>query len=726
MASETPEWNADRTETAVASIVDGDKTASVDALADHHVTITVNTPANANCQHALFTVVNLFARLHPIVSHVAIHLPTDAERDVYVPGVTAGTVVESVTRLADVIDSPVTVSQVDDVPSGTDATLQLGAGAADATVSIGSDGWLVHVATNGATTGFSGQVNPVGSYTAGCMGVAEVFKHVLRSAVSAEDLAVSVTPITETTFSTYDYTVDPDRPDNPDLPSVVNIDDLNVIGVGAGGGALVQTLSALDAVTGTVRLVDSDEVSASNLNRYIWAYRSDVGEKKAEVGKQVLVDAHPALTFAVRAYPQPYIEFADAVDAEAFELVVSTVDTVRGRKQIQWDLPQTILDAATNQDGDYVVLRVAFGEGQCLACKHQGREDGVTREMAVLSEHIGLDTDTLVDMNTNNAAFTDEQVAAIEASVDGDDITVPDPGERFSDWFRQHCGHIDLGGVNMEVPVPFLPVTAGVLLAGEVIKQRHFPDAQLDNRFTHNMLGQPRGVMHRFTKPHDDCEICRDTAVVDRYEEKWERSGTAAVVRFINEAYPANRSAPSQADVVEYLYQQDALPGSDPEVRTRQILENVASATRNHIRNLVDEVGLLEEHEPQGGRSFIFHERREERINEDLGAEVDEEIERLLDHVEADDAVRRFVAALLDIETEDHDAEEVVQAIRDRFFDIEDEEERMDLFDAVAQELEAEDVDTEAYEYAPIGWRRTSNRYTLTQQAVNLYERGER
>ena len=51
--------------------------------------------------------------------------------------------------------------------------------------------------------------------------------------------------------------------------------------------------------------------------------------------------------------------------------------------------------------------------------------------------------------------------------------------------------------------------------------------------------------------------------------------------------------------------------------------------------------------------------------------------------------------------------------------------ERMDLFDEIAQEIEAADVEKGDHDYAPIGWRRTSNRYTLTQRAVDLYE-GER
>jgi hypothetical protein len=726
MASETPSWNSGRTETALASLVDGDPDGDVTAVADRRVTVSVAEPANENCQHVLFTTVNLLARLHPIVGEVVVALPRDADREVHVSGADTGTVGESVAELDALIGSPVTVRQTVET-DGADATLHLGTGASGATVSVGSDGWLVHVATDGTATPFGDQVNPVGSYAAACMGVAEVFKAVLRESVGEESIRGRLTPVESVTFSTYDYSVDRASPANPELPDIVNLHNLNVVGVGAGGGALVQTLSALDAVRGTIRLVDSDEVSASNLNRYIWAYRRDVGSMKAEVGKRVVVNAHPALTFSVQAHPEPYIQFSDRVDSDTLELVVSAVDTVRARKQIQWDFPETVLDAATNQQGDYVVLRVAFGEGQCLACKHQGRQDGVEREMSVLSEQIGLDTETLVEMNTDNAAFTREQVDRVAEYVDGDaDITVPEPGERFSDWFRLHCGHIDLGGADMEVPVPFLPVTAGVLLAGEVIKKRHFPDAVVDNRFTHNMLGVPVEGMHRFTNPHPDCEVCGDSDAVARYEEKWDAAGKPAVINFINEEYPTNRSAEGQADIVAYLYGQDAFPGTDPEVRTRQILEGVPTATRNHIDNLVNEVGLVEQHEPQGGRSFIFHERTEDRLyDEDLGPIIDEEVERLLAHVEDDAEVRQFVAALLDIATEDIEPEDVVEAIRGRFFAVEDEEDRMGLFDEVAQEIEAADVDKEEYEYAPIGWRRTSNRYTLTQRAVNLYE-GER
>jgi hypothetical protein len=374
------------------------------------------------------------------------------------------------------------------------------------------------VATADAAVTFTEQENPVGAYTAGCLAVAEVFKHVLQT-VAGDAVSVNIAPVEDSVFSTFDYSVNAVEPANPSLPETVDVETLYIFGVGAGGGALLHVLSAVDQVAGTVQLVDSDEVSRSNLNRYIWAFADDVDAMKTEIGQQRLRAAHPDLD--VRSYPVPYAEFADAAVSDQFDLVISTVDSAAAREEIQWDLPRMILDAATNQRGDYVVSRVVLGETQCLGCKHSQR-DGKRQELAVVADRLGLSTDTVEEMDKDNAAFSAAQVATIEGHVDGDpDFTIPEPGERFSDWFGDQCGHMDLSAADDPVPVPFLPVTAGVLLAGEVIKDRYFTDDQVDNRFTHNMFYRPRERMHSFTGPDDACSICRHDRVLDRYHEKW-------------------------------------------------------------------------------------------------------------------------------------------------------------------------------------------------------------
>ncbi|MBP2252572.1 hypothetical protein J2754_002918 [Halarchaeum solikamskense] len=715
-------WNSDRTETALRTILGAEE--NLDRFSGYRVLVDVPETDNQNCQTALFTAINLLARLAPMVDRIDIQADESVERQVFVPGVRADDIGETVVALNENIGSPVTAGFDAVSRDAYDAVLHLGDGeftGAAGEVGVSSRGWLVHTSTTGAVDPFGDEPNPIGAHTAGCIGCAEVFKQLLLADASDENLDTPVDPVDDVTFSTFNYTVDPTDPANPALPDVVDVDDLHVIGVGAGGGALVYALSTLSDLQGTVRLVDSDEVSASNLNRYLWAYADDVGAMKADVSQRLLMEAHPDFGSSIHSHPVPYEEYSDTVDSSELRLAVSTVDTARARKQIQWDLPETVLDAATNQQGDYVVLRVEFGEGQCLACKHVGSGDGVEREMAALAETVGLDADTLVRMNTNNEAFTADQVSVIEEQGTGE-VAPPEPGERFSDWFRQQCGHVDLGGADMAVPVPFLPVTAGILLAGEVIKDRHFPDHTVNNRFTHNMLSEPREAMHYPANANPECSICQDEDVREFYRSKWdgETRGEAAIIEYINEAYPANRSAEQQAAVVSYLYATGAVSGSEQRVRTRRILEQVDEATRTHIDNLVNEVGLVEEHEPRGGRSFIFHERRRERVSDDLEAVLDVEVERLLDHLREDEDAREFVVDLLEIETEDLDGDEVLEAIKARF-DLDEDEDRMDLFDEVAQEIEASDIEKGDHEYAPIGWRQASNRYTITQRAVNLY-----
>jgi hypothetical protein len=524
MTQNTDQWNPARTETAIESIAVDDEDVLA-ALTGHSVLIRAEQEDNPNCQHTLLATVNLLSRLDTVIDVIEVMVTPETVLDVYHPGVTGDRVVDGVQSIADRVGSPVDLAVVEESSDEYDIVIALGSVEADSsefTVRAGSNGWLAHVSTETAAITFGEQVNPVGAYAAGCMAVAEIFKYVLQSE-AGDAVAVPIKHVNNMVFSTLDYSVNAADPDNPPLPKLVDVESLHVFGVGAGGGALVHVLSAVDELAGEIQLVDSDEVSRSNLNRYIWAFADDVDAMKTEVGQGRLRSAHSDLY--VSSHPVPYVEFADAADTDTFDLVVSTVDSAEAREEIQWDLPRTVLDAATNQDGYYVVSRAVLGETQCLSCKHSQR-DGKHREMEVVSDRVGLPVDTLLDMDKDNAAFSEGQVAAIESYANDDHgFTVPDPDERFSDWFGDQCGHMDLSVADDPVPVPFPPVTAGVLLAGEVIKDRYFPEHRVENKFTHNMFYLPRQRMHSFTGPDSNCMICQNERVIDRYRAKWRGNG---------------------------------------------------------------------------------------------------------------------------------------------------------------------------------------------------------
>lgn len=65
-----------------------------------------------------------------------------------------------------------------------------------------------------------------------------------------------------------------------------------IFGLGGVGGFAVEALAR--AGVGTLRLVDHDVVSGSNMNRQIFALRSTLGQAKVDVAKARVLDINPA------------------------------------------------------------------------------------------------------------------------------------------------------------------------------------------------------------------------------------------------------------------------------------------------------------------------------------------------------------------------------------------------------------------------------------------------
>ncbi len=101
-----------------------------------------------------------------------------------------------------------------------------------------------------------------------------------------------------------------------------------VFGLGGVGGYAVEALAR--SGVGSLDLVDNDTVSVSNLNRQILATHSTVGMLKVEAGKRRVLDINPACV--VRTYPIFYTpETADSFDFTQYDYIVDAIDTVTGK-----------------------------------------------------------------------------------------------------------------------------------------------------------------------------------------------------------------------------------------------------------------------------------------------------------------------------------------------------------------------------------------------------------
>ncbi len=101
-----------------------------------------------------------------------------------------------------------------------------------------------------------------------------------------------------------------------------------VFGVGGVGGYAVEALAR--SGVGALDLIDDDVVAPSNLNRQIIALQSTVGKPKVEVAAARIADINPDCT--VRTYRTFYTpDTAGRFDFSLYDYVIDAIDTVTGK-----------------------------------------------------------------------------------------------------------------------------------------------------------------------------------------------------------------------------------------------------------------------------------------------------------------------------------------------------------------------------------------------------------
>lgn len=101
-----------------------------------------------------------------------------------------------------------------------------------------------------------------------------------------------------------------------------------VFGIGGVGGYTVEALAR--SGIGRITLVDSDTISESNINRQILATHSTVGMRKVEAAKQRILDINPEAVVETRPiFYGP--DSAALFDFTQYDYIVDAIDTVTAK-----------------------------------------------------------------------------------------------------------------------------------------------------------------------------------------------------------------------------------------------------------------------------------------------------------------------------------------------------------------------------------------------------------
>lgn len=104
-----------------------------------------------------------------------------------------------------------------------------------------------------------------------------------------------------------------------------------VFGIGGVGGYTAEALAR--SGIGTLDLIDDDKVCLTNINRQIFATHKTVGQYKVDVAKERILDINPKAE--VHTYKTFYTpETADQFDFSQYDYIVDAIDTVTGKLEL--------------------------------------------------------------------------------------------------------------------------------------------------------------------------------------------------------------------------------------------------------------------------------------------------------------------------------------------------------------------------------------------------------
>lgn len=207
-----------------------------------------------------------------------------------------------------------------------------------------------------------------------------------------------------------------------------------VFGIGGVGGYTLEALAR--AGVGALDLIDNDTVSRSNINRQLLATHSTVGLPKVEAGRQRVLDINPdcrVTTWQVFYTP----ETADQFDFTRYDYIVDAIDTVTGKLQ---------LIQAAKEAGTPIIC--CMGTGNKLDASAFEVEDISKTTMCPLARIMRKE-------------LSKRGIKHLKVVYSKEEALTP------TGWEEEAKA---LGKRQIPGSVSFVPGAAGLILAGEVIK----------------------------------------------------------------------------------------------------------------------------------------------------------------------------------------------------------------------------------------------------------------
>lgn len=202
-----------------------------------------------------------------------------------------------------------------------------------------------------------------------------------------------------------------------------------VFGIGGVGGYVCEGL--VRAGVGKIGIVDSDDVSESNINRQIIADYETLGRAKVDVMQERIEKINPeCIVKKYKTFYLPDSKAAEAIDFSEYDYIVDAIDTVSAKLDII---------KRAKESGALVISSMGTGN----------RIDNTKFEIADISKTSGCPLARVMRKELRNRGIKDVKVLYSK---------------------EEASKGIDEGGKRTPASISFVPSVSGLIIAGEVIR----------------------------------------------------------------------------------------------------------------------------------------------------------------------------------------------------------------------------------------------------------------
>lgn len=414
-------------------------------------------------------------------------------------------------------------------PVGETVTIVVGHSDEAGQLFLGATGWSAGFSSVEIQT-VEDVPNVIGALAAGALGAAETFKHVFR-----KHLQGAYSPVGYR-LSMLDYGAGGHGGEpEPSLPEEIDI-SATLFGCGSIGCGLLLGVLAVPQLRGELAIVDNGRFDTKNPYKYAlldWATAEREGDKAvwaAELMRSLAGERLAAKGFVASA--DDYV--ADLPADYRLPLVLSAVDTVLARMQIQDILPGRIVNAGIFGTVAEVSVH-GFGTGPCLACL--GLEAEIESwDSKVIADRTGLAPNRVHELIRGNGRMNQEDIAQLRAAgrlaadtLAGLDGYLEQP--LMSLWnagvaYSQAPVQV-IGAPAVQVTTAFVSAFAGVLLLAELIKEcvTELRPFSVANSYRQNLLGAPAQDVMAYERDARGWCLCHSTFRQQVYREKYQTEG---------------------------------------------------------------------------------------------------------------------------------------------------------------------------------------------------------